>query len=229
MNMLGHSRGLDSIQVTFNHFTTIIYQETIFFKIAHQSCQPPPRRNHRRQVGQGMLPRCTYRQRRSLHALSAKISTLLIALVSGLILLAGCGQATTTQDTPAVSPPDPRVAVSSWWTGGGQDRLSAISTDFARLASTSAAADITGLRAACTSLQTHVESAQAYTIIPDTLAQADWSTALAQGARTATDCIAFTHNLDGDLLAQSGRELSGCDTAILKLTDRITALNTLQG
>ena len=65
-----------------------------------------------------------------------RMSHILLAPVTGLILLAGCGQANTTQDTPTASPPDPRVAVSSWWTGGGQDRLSAISTDFAGLAST---------------------------------------------------------------------------------------------
>jgi hypothetical protein len=65
--------------------------------------------------------------------------------------------------------------------------------------------------------------------MPDTLAQTDWSTALAQGARAATDCITFTRNLDWNLLAQSGHELSACNTAILKFTDRITALNTLQG
>jgi hypothetical protein len=40
MNMLGHSRGPDSIQVTFNHFTTIIYQETIFLRLHTRAVSP---------------------------------------------------------------------------------------------------------------------------------------------------------------------------------------------
>jgi ABC-type glycerol-3-phosphate transport system substrate-binding protein len=166
---------------------------------------------------------------------------LLIAVIIGLILLAGCGQATTTQDTPgevapadpraavAVAPADPRVAVAAWWDGGGQDRLSAMSKDATDIVAAGTAYDVTGISAACASLQTHVEAAQAYASVPDTMIQTDWSTALAQYARSATDCVAATRNrsldnLDGDLLTQSAREAEAGTTALGKCTDRLNAL-----
>jgi outer membrane murein-binding lipoprotein Lpp len=168
---------------------------------------------------------------------------LLIAVVIGLILLAGCGQATTTQDTPgvvapadpraavAVAPADPRVAVAAWWTGGGQDRLSAISKDIDDSGAAAAASDISGLSAACASLQTDIEAAQAYEHVPDTLIQTDWSTTLAQYARSATDCIAATHNrdfdsFDPDLLAQSTREMGAPTAAVRRMTDRLKTLQS---
>lgn len=104
-----------------------------------------------------------------------------------------------------------------------------MSRDLARVAATAAAADITGLRAACASLQAHVEAAQAYASIPDTVAQSHWSAALAQAARAAADCIAFTRNLDPDLLTRSGHELKAYDTEIGKLSDRIESLDLIQG
>jgi hypothetical protein len=154
---------------------------------------------------------------------------LLGAVAVALILLTGCSEATTIQDTSAVTPVDVRAAIHVWSTSGGQDRTSAISKDLADVAATAAVADITGMRIACTSLQTHVEAAQAYASIPDTPAQTHWSTALAEAARAAADCIAFTHNPDPDLLTRSGYELNAYDVEIGKLSDRVNALNLLQG
>jgi hypothetical protein len=119
------------------------------------------------------------------------------------------------------APTDPRVAISDWWTGGGQDRESAISKDYTDMGTAATATDIPGLGTACASLQSDVEAAQAYGGVPDTVAQADWSTALAQSARAATDCIAFTRNLDAGLLTQSGQELSASTAALNKVTERI--------
>jgi hypothetical protein len=88
-----------------------------------------------------------------------------------------------------------------------------------------AANDITGLSAACTSLQTDVEAAQAYAPFPDTSAQIDWSTALAQAARSATDCKASTrNNPNADLMTQSNQELDSYTTALNKFTHRVNVL-----
>lgn len=145
---------------------------------------------------------------------------LLGAVAVALILLTGCSQAATVQDTAAVTPVDVRTAVRAWSAGGGQDRTSAISKDLANVAATAAVADIPGMRTACTSLQTHVEAAQAYTSIPDTVAQTHWSNALAQAAQASADCIAFTHHLDPNMLTKSGQELKAYDTEIGMLSDR---------
>jgi hypothetical protein len=91
----------------------------------------------------------------------------------------------------------------------------------------SAATDITGMSAACTSLQTDVEAAQAYDAsVPDTMLQDDWSTALAQEARAATDCAAATRNgnLDSDLLSQSNREFDAATATWSKYNARLNAL-----
>ena len=157
---------------------------------------------------------------------------ILLYAVLGLSLLTGCGQATNVQDTSATTRTDTKVAVQGWSISGGQDRTSAVSRDLARVAATAAAADITGLRAACASLRAHVEAAQAYASIPDTVAQSHWSAALAQAARAAraaADCIAFTRNLDPDLLTRSGHELKAYDTEIGKLSDRIESLDLIRG
>jgi hypothetical protein len=147
------------------------------------------------------------------------------AVLGGLVLFLVIGIA--TQLTPASSAPpvvSPRAVISAWSTGGGQDHTSAISKDLADVGAAAAATDIIGVRAACTSLQTHAEAAQAYVSIPDTLAQTNWATALAHAARAATDCIAFTHNHDPDLLIQSGHELEAYTAAIGKFSDRANAL-----
>lgn len=104
-----------------------------------------------------------------------------------------------------------------------------MSRDLTRVTATAAAADIIGLRIACTSPQIHVEAAQAYASIPDTVAQSHWSAALAQAPRAAADCIAYTHNLGPDLLARSGHELQAYDTEIEKLSNRIDSLDLVQG
>jgi hypothetical protein len=161
-------------------------------------------------------------------------------VVVGLTLLAGCGQATTTpHDTPGVvAPADPRAAVAvapadlkvallAWLTGGGPDHVPAIIKDVQEMVAADAAPDIPGMNAACTSLQTDVEAAQAYNAsVPDTMLQSDWSSALAQEARAATDCTAATRNgnLDSDLLNQSNREFDAATATWSKYNARLNAL-----
>lgn len=160
---------------------------------------------------------------------SRRYRILLGAVAVALILFTGCSQATTIQGASAVTPVDVRAAIHVWSASGGQDRTSAISKDLANVAATAAAADITGMRTACTSLQNHVEAAQAYTSIPDTAAQTNWSNASTQAAQVSADCIAFTHNLNPNVLTKSSQELKSYDTEIGKLSDRVNALNLLQG
>jgi hypothetical protein len=113
-----------------------------------------------------------------------------------------------------------------WWSGGGQDHASAISKDYTDMETAATATDITGLGTACASLQSDVEAAQAYGGIPDTVAQADWSTALAQSARSATDCVAGTRTFDAGLITQSAQELSASTAAVRKVTERIKTLQS---
>jgi hypothetical protein len=151
------------------------------------------------------------------------------AVFLGLSLLTACSPAATVHDTSATTSTGTKAAIQAWSISGGQDRTSAVSRDLARVAATAAAADITGVRAACASLQTHVETAQAYASIPDTVAQSHWSAALTQAARAAADCIAFTRNLDPVLLTRSGHELKAYDAEIGKLSERVDSLNLIQG
>ncbi len=148
----------------------------------------------------------------------------LMAVAVGLSLLAGCGQTEIIQNTPAAAPADSRAAVLAWWTGGGQDRTAAMSKDFTDMGTAGTASDIAGLRVVCTSLQAHVESARSYASIPDPLAQTDWSTALAQAGRAATDCIVSTRNLDADLLTQASNELHVATIAFDRCNDRLRVL-----
>jgi hypothetical protein len=154
---------------------------------------------------------------------------LLCVVLSVLSLLTACSHAATVQDMAIIERPDTQTAIHAWSTSGGQEQTSAVSRDLARIAATAAAADITGLRAACASLQTHVEAAQAYASIPDTVAQSHWSAALAQAALAAADCISFTQNLDPALLTRSGHELQAYDTEIDKLGARMDSLHPAQG
>jgi hypothetical protein len=151
------------------------------------------------------------------------------ALLATAVVTAVFGHVRDTQenthDVPATAPADSRAAISAWWTGGGLDRNSAIGKDFRDMGTATAANDITGLSAACTSLQTDVEAAQAYAPFPDTSAQTDWSTALAQAARAATDCKAPTrNNPNADLMTQSSQELDSYTTALNKFTHRVNVL-----
>jgi hypothetical protein len=99
-----------------------------------------------------------------------------------------------------------------------------MSKDFTDMGTAGTASDIAGLRVVCTSLQAHVESARSYASIPDALAQTDWSTALAQAARAATDCIVSTRDLDADLLTQASNELHVATIAFDRCIDRLKVL-----
>jgi hypothetical protein len=125
----------------------------------------------------------------------------------------------TTTTGPGVNPV--AVAIVAWVKGGGQDRVDAMSSDFNNIATASAAADSPAVNAACVSLRSHVEKTQAYAPVPDTEVQSDWSTALAQAARSATDCIAGTDTLNASLISRSGQELRATTAAIVAMTTRL--------
>jgi hypothetical protein len=100
-----------------------------------------------------------------------------------------------------------------------------MTTDFSNISSASAVADSPTVNVACTSLRTHVENAQAYGAVPDAEARTDWSTALAQAARAATDCIAGTGTLNASLITQSGQEMKATTAAIDAMTTRLKAFH----
>jgi hypothetical protein len=102
--------------------------------------------------------------------------------------------------------------------------MDAMIGDFRASGNASSGGDLAGLNSACESLQADVESAQAYSPIPDAQAQTHWSAALAQEARAASDCIAGISSRDLDLISKSGGEVMAGAAQMVKVTARMNAL-----
>lgn len=149
-------------------------------------------------------------------------SSLAIGVATAAALVAAASACGTT--TGSATTATPQAAIAAWSTDGGQDRLNAMATDLSAIGTSGAAANPVAMNTACTSLQTHVEAAQAYRAVPDAEAQLDWSTGLAQAARAATDCIAGTRTLNAGLISQSGQELNAATRAIDAMNTRLQAL-----
>ena len=134
------------------------------------------------------------------------------------VAIAGCG-VTTSASSGATSPATserqatPAAAASAnpvhaWLDGGGRQLLTDLSGDSQRIATAAGNQDVTGVGAGCAVMQRDVEKAQAYDHIPLASAQTHWSAALAQYARSATDCITATSTGDGELMTRAGNEMS---------------------
>jgi hypothetical protein len=133
------------------------------------------------------------------------------------------GTATGSATAPTVAA-GPQVAISGWYTGGGQTHLNAITDDLGAAHTAAAGGNVPALNTACTSLQGDIEAAQPYPAVPDPQAQADWSTGLAQYARAATDCVAGISTLAPNLINQGVQEMNAGSVAIQAATTRIQAL-----
>jgi hypothetical protein len=101
-----------------------------------------------------------------------------------------------------------KAAVAAWYTGGGQDRLTALAADAHAASSSISEFDLEGLRSVCAEIQSDAEDAQAYDQIPDAALQDQWSKAVTQYADAAADCIAGVDESDGTLVQRSADELS---------------------
>jgi hypothetical protein len=123
------------------------------------------------------------------------------------------GTATGSATAPTVAA-GPQVAISGWYTGGGQTHLNAITDDLGAAHTAAAGGNVPALNTACTSLQGDIEAAQPYPAVPDPQAQADWSTGLAQYARAAPDCVAGISTLAPNLINQGVQEMNAGSVAI---------------
>lgn len=144
-----------------------------------------------------------------------------VLTVAAALLLAGCSSSMSNsgKTAAATSSPNIKAAIGTWFNGGGETRITAVSTDASTAATASSNLDTTALRAGCTALQKDVESAQAYAPIPDAQMQSAWSSALAQYARAATDCVAGVDSMDATVISRAASELG----AGAKFMDQATA------
>jgi hypothetical protein len=161
-----------------------------------------------------------------------------LALSAAMVAFVTLGVAAGTADAAVaagpragvvrVNPPDPALAaaVATWVTNGGEADLDALGSDFTALEQAANASDLASMSAGCTQLQSDVEAAQQYDPIPDPQAQHDWSAALAEYARGATDCVAGADTSNVDLITKASQEITAGSTDL----DRVTArLNVIAG
>lgn len=161
--------------------------------------------------------------------------------VAVLLAVAGCSSSTskpaaapqTSATTSVAAPATPttpsaqniKAAIATWYNSGGGTRITAISADSKSASGSSSGLDIATLRTACTALQHDVESAQAYAPIPDAKMQSAWSSALAQYARAAGDCIAGIDSMDATVVSRAGSELTAASGFMDQATTRAQELN----
>jgi hypothetical protein len=135
--------------------------------------------------------------------------------------------AVATPPRPARSgPPDPALAeaVGAWVSNGGEADLRALGSDFKSLSTAANANDMGQMSASCARLQTDVEAAQQYDPIPDPRAQRDWTEALKQYARGATDCMAGADTVNPDLLTKASDEITAGSTSLNHVTTRLSQI-----
>jgi hypothetical protein len=160
------------------------------------------------------------------------ISTTSLAIVVGLgtgalpaaaAYPAGSAAGAAAPRVAASDPPDPALAlaVAQWVTNGGEDDLKALAADFTALEDAANADDMSSISSSCEQLQTDVEAAQSYDPIPDQEAQHEWSTALADYARGATDCVAGAQTTNATLITKASTEITDGSTALSEVTTRL--------
>lgn len=136
----------------------------------------------------------------------------------------------TADSTPSPSPTSSSLGaaagISAWWTGGGQDRASAMQKDLTAIGTDGQNQDVAQMSIDCQSLSADVTSAQAYGPIPDTEAQHHWATALADYSQAASDCKAGTTAQDVAQITQAAGEINSGNEELNKVTARIKAIDS---
>lgn len=130
----------------------------------------------------------------------------------------------STSDTGPVATQDAASALHAWSAGGGLSRLSALSSDLSAITQAAGNQDTTSLRAACSAMQTDVQSAQAYASIPDATAQASWLSALSYLSQASNDCIVGAYQLNAGLIEKANSEIGTANDAIARTSARIDEL-----
>jgi hypothetical protein len=170
------------------------------------------------------------------HGRSCGARAALSALAVGAALVSsGCATNTpsaTTATTSAAQDPGTSSAAPGpstilvWWQSGASDKYTAIGHDSDSVATAAGAQDVAGLVAACKSLQSDTEAAQAYTPAPDQSVQQPLSEALAMYARAATDCISGGERIDPSLITQGANEMA---QGTAKVNEAVAAIKAAGG
>jgi hypothetical protein len=136
--------------------------------------------------------------------------------------LAGTPDAVATGGTP----PDPAlaVAVAKWVVNGGETELKALAGDFNNLVTAANSDDLPTISLSCSQLENDVASAQAYDPIPDPQAEHDWSDALEQYSRGATDCVDGANNSDANMITQASTEITNGSKDLDLVTKRLNEI-----
>jgi len=133
----------------------------------------------------------------------------LLSAVAGMSLVGVALVGVAGAPAAAADPPDPQLAlaVAQWVTNGGATDLKSLGADFSALETAANTSDLAAISSSCAQLQSDVESAQSYDPIPDPEAQHNWSAALAEYARGATDCVAGADTSNDDLITRASTEI----------------------
>lgn len=115
--------------------------------------------------------------------------------------------------------------LSAWWNGGGDARHQAISRALDATVKASSSGQVDALATACGQLQTAIEQAQAYDPVPVPAVQEHWAAALAQYARSATDCLSGATTATPSLLSQSADEMTAATSQLQQATAAINAIS----
>jgi hypothetical protein len=113
------------------------------------------------------------------------------------------------------------AAVMSWFTTGGDKRITAIQADFEKIAKAADAADFPGVKTGCATLGVDVAQAQRYDPLPDVEAQRHWAAALGMYAQGAASCVKGAETVDGELLNQANQEITKGSDELTKATARV--------
>lgn len=113
--------------------------------------------------------------------------------------------------------------IIAWDQNGGNDRLTALNTDFTQL-STDANNNPGNVAADCQQISADTNKAAAYQHVPDTAAQKHWAAALADFKHGAADCTQGVNNSDTAQMAKGANEISAGNTQVLAVAKRFTAI-----
>jgi len=119
---------------------------------------------------------------------------------------------------------DIAARIMAWNSGGGQDRLNALSRDMSAIGADGQNQDASQMSADCTTLSGDVKSAQQYDPIPDGEAQQHWAAGLADVASAASDCTAGTASLDTAQILKASAEISAGNDELVKTAARLRTI-----
>ncbi|MEY9966625.1 hypothetical protein ABIA33_004690 [Streptacidiphilus sp. MAP12-16] len=153
-----------------------------------------------------------------------------VAAANSIGLSAAANRTAIATSSPSVisgSTGSAALGIAAWLGAGGQAELTALGSDFSRLAadaSTSGALDNSTFAQHCSHLVADVADAERFRPIPDTQAQAYWSKALVAMHTGGVDCVAGATGRNRALLDQGLAEAAAGTDDVQNAADRFQAL-----